>query len=196
PSPAAVPPPDPFNHFWSPPWPDPHTCAGSLVLSFDPFVTLSRRRRATDGDHDGVPEHPRSAPVCRRHSPRSAPSLFNRDLRLINPTFLPTYIFEDATSAPSILSPLHISSCPSPQRLIGGLNSHYNCNETWPIEENSAGQSCWLWTAERSLEQDDLGNGRGWQSSDGITRPCRVTSQYATLVPQLPRFPHANQESQ
>ena len=89
--------------FFSPPNP-PHT--RSLVLSFDhpsapcrigglqltlaTMVCLnpSGRRPSTDAT-----------------PPRSAPSL-NSDLPLNHPpTFLPTYIFEDATSAPSILPP-------------------------------------------------------------------------------------------
>jgi hypothetical protein len=35
--------------------------------------------------------------------------------------------------------------------------------------------------------------GRMW--TDASHSSCRVTSQYATLVPQLPRFPHANQDT-
>jgi len=50
---AAVPPPDPFNH---------------LFLIRSTIVTLSRRRPATDGDVDGVPE-----PTCQRPPANATP---------------------------------------------------------------------------------------------------------------------------
>ena len=67
---AAVPPLGPFNHL---------------------FLRLTHHIPATDGDHDGVPEPFRSAPVYRRDtiSPRSAPSLLNSDLPLITPNLPP-----------------------------------------------------------------------------------------------------------
>jgi hypothetical protein len=67
------------------------TCRQPRVLNRPPFGTLSRRRPATDGDHDGVPEPFRSAPIYRRDAipPRSAPSLLNSDLPLIPPNLPP-----------------------------------------------------------------------------------------------------------
>jgi hypothetical protein len=67
---AAVPPLGPFNHL---------------------FLRLTHHIPATDGDHDGVPEPFRSAPIYRRDtiSPRSAPSLLNSDLPLITPNLPP-----------------------------------------------------------------------------------------------------------
>jgi hypothetical protein len=51
-----------------------------------------------------------------------------------------------------------------PADAIPLASPHCSCNATWPIEENSAGQSRWLGTAEWSLEEDDVGNGRRWHS--------------------------------
>ena len=109
-----------------------------------PFDHLSARCRVgglqLTGDHDSVPEPFQSAPRLPTRFPldRHHPSLI-ATYHQSPPTFLPTYIFEDATPALSILPPLHISPCPYPQRLVGSPNSLCNCNERWPIEENSAG---------------------------------------------------------